>query len=216
MQALQADCSAPLHLSFTWTNPVKHAFGVVSYRSKYRCRQLATGQQVGGSNFCDHQKCPCVSSLRASDQCRACQRVCNYPVKTFKFKGVRTYYFNCSCRYEVPQKKMAVAPGSECWVSVQAVSKYHRQLGTVTLASCRSEAHSPQVTELTVTSEGDSITASWDVPRPVVVPTKAYHVWVERRWENGTVETVSQEILQPRFVGMVERRSSWMVLVLIS
>ena len=179
---LQADCSSPsLRLSYSWANPTEYSFGIVSYRSRYMCRHPVTGHEVSSHDWdsCHHTRCPCVSSQSRSNQCSACERVCNYPVKRFLFMGERTYYFNCTCERRVADAP--VMPGSECQVAVQAESKYLSQRGALTTASCRTPEYIAQVTNLKVSCDSPKLLATWAVPKPLEVATTAYHVNIQRK-----------------------------------
>ncbi|KAF0305962.1 hypothetical protein FJT64_022511 [Amphibalanus amphitrite] len=180
---LKADCSSqPLGLSFSWANPTKNAFGIVSYRSQY-------------------QPAP-TSAAPASASATT-------PVKRFNFMGERTYYFNCTCELrEVTDAP--VMPGSECQVTVQAESKYLQQRGETTLAVCRTPEYTVKVTDLKISCEGHTLTLSWDVPRPVEVPTKAYHVNVQRSTrDTGQMEKFVQETLGESVQQQLETLSGW-------
>ena len=197
---LQADCtSRPLGLSFSWANPTRNAFGIVSYRSRYRCRHPTTGHEVSseGWHSCRHSQCPCASSQARSNQCTACERVCNYPVKRFNFMGERTYYFNCTCQRLAADAP--VMPGSQCQVTVQAESKYLQQRGEPTLAACQTPEHTARVTELGASCDGHTLTLSWGVPSPREVATRAYHVNIQRRArDTGDLWTFVDETLGER------------------
>ncbi|XP_037071378.1 uncharacterized protein LOC119092523 [Pollicipes pollicipes] len=206
VRALAADCSVALKFSFSWTNPSEHAFGIVGYRGRYQCRQPSTGETVGRRFSCRHSRCPCISSL-STDQCQACERVCNYPVRQFNFMGRRTYYYNCTCHRQA--QLPPVLPGSVCRVAVQALSRYQHQLGAPALAGCRAAAHVARVSDLRVTCDQQRLAARWTAARPLEVPTKAYHVTVLRNDTGGQPEIVTQHALTTSHCDRHQCRTNW-------
>ena len=187
---LKADCSSrPLRLSFSWSNPTEYPFGIVSYRSRYQCRHPGTGHEVASDDWdsCHHSQCPCLSSQARANQCSACERVCNYPFKRYTFMGDTTYYFNCTCERAVADAP--VMPGSMCQVTVQAESKYFQQRGAPTSASCQTPGYTVQIANLSVSCDSQRLSASWAVPEPLEVATKAYYVNIQRKDPDGGQQT---------------------------